>query len=386
MSELAAEQRTVPDFNSVPDLREGLDAKRGFENRPLYFRDGFVELGDLEARLAELDGIEPGTTLAYNTGMSSVTDAIDIGLHVAKPEGNLPLLACSLETYTQTKKYIEHFIRGKRAEVFYFDSGKTDSVESVLGKRQPDVVVAETISNFVNMPVLDTGHLLDIVRGSEKQPTVVLDNTLPLSTGLPVSELLTPEDKVITVVSGTKSYISNSDLLGVGQTAHEELFDWLRRYRRTRGSLPGPSHVEYVHGCLPEDREAFDDANRALFRNTGDIALRLAELAPEDSDFVIQHPALPGHDNHELYERVFPVGGAPLLYVFHDGIDQYEVAERLWASDTVREQARLGQSFGFEHTRIVADEDVGAVRISGGSETDGKALGEACAEALYIDS
>jgi cystathionine beta-lyase/cystathionine gamma-synthase len=389
MSEVGEKGFVVPSFDSVSDLRAGLEAKRAFIKDPdeavdLYYRDGSRLLGKVEAQLADLAGVDAETLLAYNTGMSAVTDSIDTALHTA--DTDKPVLVCSLETYTQTKRYLENFIRGKRAQVYYFDSGNTDEVARVLEERQPDVIVAETISNYINVPVLDTEHFLGHVRQADKQPAIVLDNTLPLSTGLPLGEVLTPDDKVIVVESGTKSYILNGDLLGVGYTQNEELFDLLRRVRRTRGSLPGPSHATMIDELLPESREEFDDINRRVFKKTGDIAIQLAAAAPEDTHFTIQHPAIPSHDNHELYTRAYPGGGAPVLYIFSPHLDQYKVAELLWSNEEVRaEETRIGQSFGFDHTRIVADEDVGAVRIAGGAETDSATLGKALAEALYID-
>jgi cystathionine beta-lyase/cystathionine gamma-synthase len=378
----------VPSFNSVSDMRDALEAKRAFIKtpglaKPVYYRDGTPELGQVEVDLAGLAGVNPETLMAYNTGMSAGTDSIDVALDAANTRS--PVLACAYETYTQTKRYIENFIRNKRADVYYFDGGNPDHVAEVLEKRQPDVVVAESIGNFVNEPVLDIEHLLEQARQSKKRPVLVLDHTFPLSTGMPLGERLTGEDQIIVNESGTKSYILNGDMLGVAYTANEELFDRLRRLRRTRGSLPGPSHTAEIQRLLPESREVFNKRNCRIFKSTGDIAIQLAGAAP-DGNIIVQHPAITSHANHELYERIYPDGGAPVLYISSATVDQYTLADRLWASDEVQAEAsRLGQSFGFDYARIVADEDVGAVRIAGGSETDAKHFGEACIKALYID-
>ncbi len=381
-------QLVVPSFESVDELRAGLEAKRAFESVDLYPRDGSRLLGDVEDQLAWFAGAIDSELLAYNAGMSAVAAAIDVGLDSA--ETSTPVVACSTETYTQTKKYIEFFLRNKRAEIVYFDSGDFErsnkcSVRGVLERRQPDVIVTETIGNFVGVPVLDTERLLDWTRENEKKPTLVIDNTFPLSTALPLDEVIQDDDRAIVVESGTKSYTRNGALLGVSYTKDMSLFDTLRRLRRTRGDLPGPDHLEKILELLPGDPESFDKRNRRLFENSAAIAIELAAAAPEDGSFVIAHPVLDSHPNHAFYAHEYPDGAVPAFYVQSGTIDQYEIAERLWSHKDVREQARLGQSFGFDHTRIVADEDVGAVRISGGSETDGKALGEACAEALYID-
>ncbi len=371
----------VPNFETVEDLKRGLTAKANFEHVDLYPRDGSVLLGEVEAKVAELAGVSEEQLLVYNYGMAAVTDAIDAALYAAdKPT---PVLACSQETYTQTKRYIENFIRGNRAKVVYFNSGNNDEIARVIDERQPDVIVTETISNYINVPVLDTQFLLNYASAREKPPVIVLDNTLPLSTGLPLDEMLTEEAKVIVVESGTKSYGLNAAPFGVGYTKNTELHDWLRRYRRTRGSLPVPASLELIAECLPESREAFDDRNYELFQTTGQIALALAARAEGNTDFVISHPVLPHHTNHDFYTTQYPDGGTPLFYIQSDRFDQFEIGALLWDNDDVREQAQLGQSFGFDHSRIVYDEYVAAVRIVGGTETDGEALGEACAAALY---
>src|SRR3990167_933930 len=299
----------VGDFNSVQSLRAGLDAKAKFEHVDLYHRDGSVLLGDVEQRLASLAGVSPENILSYNSGMSAVTDAIDVALHAA--ESDELTLACPIESYTQTKRYIEHFIRWKRANVVYFDSGDADEVKRILQVRKPDVLVAETVANYTGIPVLDVENLIDVNRDSEGDTTIVLDHTLPLSTGYPLGEHLTKDDKIIVVESGTKSYTFNKALLGVAYTKDLQLVDWLRRYRRTRGTLPGPEHLESIEKLLPLDRVVFDRRNRSLFRNTGEIAVRLSGLKPQDARFCINHPGIPNHDNHQLYRGQYPDGGSP---------------------------------------------------------------------------
>lgn len=370
----------VPDFDSVAAMREGLEAKANFDHVDLYPRDGSRLLGEVEARLADLAGVENGQALAYTSGMSAVTDAIDVALH--NSDTSTPTIACAAETYTQTKRYIENFLRGRRANIVYFDSGDRDEVARVLTDRQPDVVVAETVSNYVNVPVLDTDFLLELVRSREHGPTVVLDNTLPLSTAQPLGEKLDVEDRIIVVESGTKSYSFNTELLGLGYTGNPQLLDYLRKYRRTRGSLPSMQSLDYIGGILPTNREAFDERNLRLFANTGDIALRLAADLGDNSDILVSHPGLASHANNRFYSERYPDQATPVFYIQSLSRNQFEIAEQLWGSAAVREQAKLGQSFGFDHVRLVADENICAVRISGGADTNGKEFGSACANAL----
>lgn len=386
MPELSDTERLtcVPTFESTEELWRGLHAKANFEHADLYPRDGSELQGRVEGRLAELAGVNPDEILVYNSGMSAVTDSIDAALYAAAPKAEtLPTLYYAEDTYSQTKRYIENFLQGTRANAIAFDSGHRATLEAILSERQPDVIVAETISNYINVPVLDVDLLLERSRDMDNPPVIVLDNTLPLSTGQPLGEKLNEDDWVIAVESGTKSYTFNRVLSGVGYSQNSELLQWLRRYRRTRGSLPDPGHMAQIEELLPESRSAFDERNNRLFKATGAIAVTLAEAAGDDTRYVISHPAVAGHENHGLYESAYPHGGSPIMYVYSAKITQQQILEKLWDHPGVREQARLGQSFGFDEARLVPDEFASTVRIAGGAYTDGKALGEACAEALY---
>jgi cystathionine beta-lyase/cystathionine gamma-synthase len=374
-------QSVVPNFESVDELREGLAHKSRFAAVDLYPRDGSVLLGEVERRISQLAGVNEDQLVTYGSGMAAVTEAIDIGLERAS--NREPVVASASELYSQTKRFLDCHLQSIRAKVVYFDSGDNAEIERVFTKYRPDVVVAETIGNFVNVPVADTDFLLKQTRQAENRPTLVLDHTLPLSTGLAVADQLRTDDNIIVVESGTKSYSFNAELLGIGYSKHPQLINAMQRYRRTRGTVPSSRALDFINQVLPEDRETFNERNQRLFRNTGHIALRLAELADGNTDFLISHPGLPSHDNHDFYSKRYPEQATPIFYVQSAKYCQYEVAERLWAHPGVRDQAQLGQSFGFDHTRIVADENVGAVRVAGGAETDGRLLGEACAEALY---
>jgi cystathionine beta-lyase/cystathionine gamma-synthase len=371
----------VPSFESNEALRQAMDDKAQFVNSDLYYRDGSYALGDIEKKLAELSGFAEGEVLAYNSGMSATAAAIDCGL--AHAEREKPLLACAGESYSQTKRYIENFVRGQRADVIVFDSGDIDSIKGVLNRR-PDVLFTETISNYMNMRVLDVSWLLGALREAP-ETTAILDNTLPLSTAMPVAEELEEGDQVVVVESGTKSYTLNEELLGLASTKNRDKFDWLQRYRRTRGDLPGNHAQSFIADRLPRSRAEFDERNLRLFRSTGQVAFALAQRAAEvgDDQFIIEHPSLSGHDNAALYAEQYNGGGAPLLYITATQSDQHALFDKLLSNPVVEEHVRRGQSFGFDEARVIYDEFQPAIRISGGAETDGKVLGKACADALY---
>lgn len=375
-----AVQPIVPSFETVDELRVGLEAKANFDPVNLYPRDGSEKLGQVERQIAHFAGVNERELLVYTSGMSAVTDAVDIALGEA--EAVKPVIAIAQETYTQTKNFIECFIRGKRADVYYFDSNDNGSIERVVTSKLPDVVIAESVANFVNVPVLDIDFLRQALSQQNKKSTLILDHTLPLSTGFPVGETISEDEDIIVVESGTKSYTMNAALLGIAYSKNPRLLDQLRRYRRTRGTLPSDETLQKTIEVLPSSQGEFDARNVGLFASTGHIALRLASGLENQPDFYVSHPIIETHDSHQNYVDFYPAGGTPLFYIQSFKHGQYEVAEKIWRNPEVRSQADLGQSFGFDRTRIVADENVGAVRISGGAYTIGTELGDAIAEAL----
>lgn len=384
------ETSVVPNFDSIEEMKEALGAKARFEHIDLYPRDGSVIQGEVEERVAELARVESGEALAFNAGMAAVAAAVDTALF--ERGADRPVLACSREMYTQTKKFVDRYIRPRGVDVRLFESGDRDEVEDVIDSRNPDVLMSETVSNFLNVPILDTDHLLEKIRSMKNPPTVVLDNTLPLSTAMPLGEKITPEDRVIAVESGTKSYTFNQVLMGVAYTKKPELLKELLAYRRTVGSVVGGTCLAQAIELLPESIEDFDERNRRLYATTEVLALAMdqgirkhnADSSDDPVNVIVSHPILPTHDNHDLYKQQYPDGGAPVLYLQSAAIGQWDLGQALWSHPEVRQHARLSQSFGFDETKIVVDENVGAVRIAGGAKTDAQKLGTALAEAVVL--
>ena len=232
--------------------------------------DGSELLGEVEAQIAELARAPQETTLAYVTGMSAVTGAIDSAISkTAGKQDRRPVIACAFETYSQTKEHVTGLRGGLLgARVVEFDSGSTSEVERIVHQVQPDVLIAETIGNYINVPVLDADHLIENVRQAEHQPIVVLDNTLPLSTKLPLAEKLKYDDPIIVVESGTKAYTRNEEMLGIAFTGNEELHAELLK-RRRRGPVPSGQSLERIAELLPSDIEDFDERNQRSIQEHG---------------------------------------------------------------------------------------------------------------------
>lgn len=367
---------SVPCFDSVEEFKRGLAVKKQFGPVNLYPRDGCVLLTDLEARIEGLMGAVDGITVAYNSGMTAACSAIDTALNHSA--SNRPLVAFSYGLYKQTRRYIERYV-GKKVAVCVFDSGSTEDVGRVLNELKAEVIVTESVSNHIDAPVLDIDNLLDLARSSHQVPTLVIDNTLPLSTGMPLTAKLQRSDRVIVVESATKSYTFNRELLGIAYTKHTEIGKTLLDYRRTAGTIPNGASLRHIVELLPKTKAEFDKRNRRLYDNTEALAIAL-----HSAGFEASHPAIAVHPNHELYRRDFPGGGTPVFYI-KSSTDYCELAKQLWKHPEVRRHARLGQSFGFDETRILIDENAGAVRLAGGAETKTEALIPALVEALRFN-
>lgn len=381
MEQIAANKEgSVPCFESVEDCQQNLHARHTFEPVDLYHRDSSLESFDLERQISKLTRSEPPETVIFTSGMTAVTSAIAAGVAQAKEKS--PVVACAQQTYGQTRRYVEqHLEQDRGARVFWFNSGSAASVQHVLETRQPDVIVSETIGNGPDMPVLDISNLLQYVRAQKNRPVTILDNTLPLSTRLPLHEYVDEDDSVIVAESGTKSYTFNEELLGIAYSKNPELVTRMRQYRRTLGTAPGVYGQHAINKLLPDSPEAFDARNQKIYENNAALAEILHE-ASSKAGFYVSHLNLPTHNNHTLAIEQGLAIASPMLFITSTSeLDQFQVSKKLYTSEAVREQVDISQSFGFDRTKIFPDEHNPSVRISCGYDTDVQRLGRALLEA-----
>lgn len=346
----------------------------------MYPRDGTIQLCEVEAELAKFARVEDRELVLFGSGMA----AVEAGLKVAKRQKkDEPLVvAHARELYGQSLVHLNEDIQANGVRLVSFDSGSVDSVEQVLGKHKPNIIFAETAGNGANVPVLDVVAFRDSVAKHSQEAVVLLDNTLPLSTALPLGEQLAENDNILVVESATKSYTFNNETAGLIYSKNPELIYAARQVRRTSGGRPGVASSEFIQRLLPESVEAFDERNKLLYKNTGELALHLFDAEQQGADFVVSHPSLASHPNHKYASLHYPSGVAPLLFLQCTGdADQFELKDRLWQHRGVRQNAELGQSFGFDTARILSDEHGPFVRVSAGAYTDTEALGTALKEA-----
>jgi cystathionine beta-lyase/cystathionine gamma-synthase len=277
-----------------------------------------------------------------------------------------------------------------------FDPGDAGSVDKLFDKGDADVIFAETVSNTPFMPVLNVPHLLERLReAGDDGPILVLDNTLPLSTGINFEEHLTEEDRVLIVESATKSAMHNSEHLGVAYSANESLIDGFRRHKVTKGLVTSVNANKPILNALEATTPGFHERNRALYESTGILATWVAAAQAAKGmfatpDFDVAFPEVPRHPNYDYAARHLPDGVSPVVFVDRASMQEgaaEEFLKKLEGHPDVQEQLKegqvyFGQSFGFKEATLLYDPNATQIRIAGGYDIDSRALGKALFNAL----
>ena len=243
-----------------------LQAKENFEygQHEMYFRDGFPALYELESHVAMLVGADKGRVLLTNTGMSALYTAIE----AASPSKG-DLVVHNFQGYSQTEWLVTEKLTDRGVNHVSVDTGSLSDIEDALKKYSPKIVLFETVVNGPLMSVLDVERFLSLPVLQELDPLVILDNTFPTGSNLPLAEMLQRTDlKVIGVESATKSYALNQELGGVLFTYNEFCLQSLLKNRRGIGTILGPSAVETIRAVVPKTKEQFDCEHRLATQNT----------------------------------------------------------------------------------------------------------------------
>lgn len=363
MAEVKTRVPSFPDIATVILAQAAKKQQTGGVD--LYPRDGTQELSQLEARLAEIFRIKPGNLILYNTGMSAVVDALE----VSRPSAGTRILR-GYQHYSQAGNYISDELRSRNVLVFETDLGSVEAINRALEIRKPEIVFFETVTNGSEMATLDLGEFLRLPSLHKLDPLIILDNTLPSTTGVLMDTVMAGSDRrIIVVESGTKYIGLNTEMCGMVYTYDEDLLLSLKKRRQRIGSLLSASAVVTIRDYMPKTAEDYHFRNRAIFRHT----LRLAKtcfISTSGSDkFFIVHPNLPNHPNSRYANSSSPDGASPVFFIQPTDLgddSHYQIAEQLWGNPVISSLCDLGQSFGFDRTRIWPDDNVPAVRISGG--------------------
>lgn len=371
----------VPSFDSVDELVLGMKNRDNYREQSLYPRYGNVSLAEAEEAASEFARVEPDELLLYTSGMAALTSALEVSLGDRLAKG--ATLACTPALYSQTSEYIQNTLQDRGVKVVYFDPQNKDSIDIRLFNSQPDVILAETVGNSPRVPVIDTEYLMKVGNSLESNPIVVLDNTLPLSTGLPLGEQIKADDKVVVVESGTKAYTANTEMSGMLYSKNHDILKDAKALRCSSGNLPGVASLNRICELLPSNIGQFDDRNMRLYENAASLAMYLTIAQDEGAPFKVNHPGIKSHPDHAYSSYFLHRGTSPVLFleVDYDYSNQIDITRKLWDSEEVRENAELGQSFGFDTARILPDLESPAIRIASGANTDVHALGMALVRA-----
>jgi cystathionine beta-lyase/cystathionine gamma-synthase len=392
-------------LDSVIALDRSLDEKGTVTpGEGLYPRDGAPSVSRIEELVSEVTIPGQQHNVIWASGMSAVREtvlfAVDYMANNGTRDGGNPTIARSLGLYSQSAVFFDKLTRsGIRVSGFSsddFDTGRS-TVLRALEERPTDVLFAETVANTPELSMLNVHRLLEHVRWMEKPPIVVLDNTLPLSTGLNFDELLEPDDPVFIVESGTKNLMNNSELLGISYSANLDLLAGLRRHRAHSGAVNSLSGLATINERLQKTIPGFHDRNRAVFGSTGKIAVALAEAQTElgtSTDFITTFPMTDtDHRNYEYAQQITPKGLtfiSPVVFAVATGLSDQsapDLLRRISEHPVMREQIKegqvdLGQSFGLGNARLLYDRSVPNVRFAGGYNlADPDALAAAIKEA-----
>ena len=279
--------------------------------------------GVFEDRIAALEGGSAG--LAVASGAAAITYAIQA---LAK-EGEH--IVAQKTIYGGTSNLLEHTLPLYGIKTTFVDAHNLEEVENAI---QPNTkaVYIETLGN-PNCDIPDIDAIAEIAH--KHGLPLVIDNTF----GTPY--LIRPIEHGADVVvhSATKFIGGHGTTLG-GVIVDGGTFDWAASGKYPWISEPNPSYhgvcfteaagkaafVTYIRAILLRDQGACISPFAAflLLQGTETLSLRLERHAENTKKVVeylskhplvekVNHPSLPDHPDHALYERYFPNGGGSIF-------------------------------------------------------------------------
>ena len=279
--------------------------------------------GVFEDRIAALEGGVAG--LAVASGAAAITYAIQA---LAKAGEHI---VAQKTIYGGTSNLLEHTLPLYGIQSTFVDAHDLAQVENAI---QPNTkaVYIETLGN-PNCDIPDIDAIAEIAH--RHSLPLVIDNTF----GTPY--LIRPIEHGADVVvhSATKFIGGHGTTLG-GVIVDGGTFDWAASGKYPWISEPNPSYhgvrfteaagkaafVTYIRAILLRDQGACISPFAAflLLQGTETLSLRLERHAENTKKVVeylaahplvekVNHPSLPDHPDHALYQRYFPNGGGSIF-------------------------------------------------------------------------
>lgn len=277
----------------------------------------------LEKRIAALEG--GVAALAVASGAAAITYTIQAlaqaGDHIVSQK----------TIYGGSYNLLAHTLKQFGVETTFVDAHNLEEVEKAI-KTNTKAVYLETLGN-PNSDIPDIDKIAEIAH--KHGLPVVIDNTF----GTPYFIRPFEHGADIVVHSATKFIGGHGTTLG-GIIVDSGKFDWKKSGKYPNIAAPNPSYhgisfadavgpaafVTYVRAILLRDQGAAISPFNAflLLQGIETLSLRLdrhAENTKKVVEFLqnhpkvakVNHPSLPDHPDHQLYEKYFPNGGASIF-------------------------------------------------------------------------
>ena len=323
----ATDSRAVPIYQTTSyvfrNSQHGADRFGLADAGNIYGRLTNSTQGVFEDRIAALEGGSSG--LAVASGAAAITYAIQAlarkGDHVVAQK----------TIYGGSYNLLEHTLSQFGIETTFVDAHNLEEVEAAI-QDNTTVVYLETLGNpNADIPNIDAISEIAHKRGLP----VVVDNTF----GTPYLFRPLEHGANVVVHSATKFIGGHGTSLG-GVIVDGGNFDWKASGKYPQIADPNPSYhgisfadavgpaafVTYIRAILLRDEGACISPFNAflLLQGTETLSLRLDRHAENTKKVVeylannplvekVNHPSLPDHPDHELYEKYFPNGGASIF-------------------------------------------------------------------------
>ncbi len=302
--------------------------------------------GVLEERIAALEG--GVAALAVSAGAAAVTYSI---LAVAGAGDNI---VAQNSIYGGSYNLLDHTLPTYGISTTFVDIHNHEEVANAINDKTKAIFI-ETLGN-PNSDIPDIDKLAEIAH-SHKIP-LIIDNTF----GTPFLIRPIEHGADIVIHSATKFIGGHGTTLG-GLIVDSGKFDWVSSGKFPQFTEPNPSYhgvsfvqaagpaayVTYIRAILLRDTgSAISPFNAwALIQGLETLSLRL-ERHVENTKKVVEflsnhpqvaklnHPSLPDHPQHDLYEKYFPNGGGSIFtfdikggkeeaYKFIDGLSIFSL-------------------------------------------------------------
>ena len=279
--------------------------------------------GVFEDRIAALEGGVAG--LAVASGAAAITYAIQA---LAKAGDHV---VAQKTIYGGSYNLLEHTLPQYGITTTFVDAHNLDEVEAAI-QDNTTLIYLETLGN----PNSDIPNIDAISEIAHKHGLpVVVDNTF----GTPYLFRPLEHGANVVVHSATKFIGGHGTSLG-GVIVDGGNFDWKASGKYPQIAEPNPSYhgisfadacgaaayVTYIRAILLRDEDACISPFNAflLLQGTETLSLRLERHAENTKKVIeylvnnphvekVNHPSLPDHPDHDLYDKYFPNGGASIF-------------------------------------------------------------------------